>query len=84
MNVPDDIMLVGFTDEFHATVVHPMLTSVMHPTREMGKVAAGLFFELIENMEISPKSVELKTRLVIRESSVRGSKRRSGEKRRGD
>ena len=84
LNVPDDIMLVGFTDEFHATVVHPMLTSVMHPTREMGKVAAGLFFELIENMEISPKSVELKTRLVIRESSVRGSKRRSGEKRRGD
>jgi len=71
LSVPNDIKLVGFTDEFHATVVQPMLTSVMHPTYEMGKVAAGLFFELIENMGLPPKSVELKTRLVIRESSVR-------------
>ncbi len=71
LKVPDDIMLVGFTDEFHATVVHPMLTSVMHPTREMGRVAAGLFFELIDNLDIPPKLVELKTKLVIRESSVR-------------
>jgi len=71
LSVPKDILLVGFTDEFHATVVHPMLTSVMHPTHEMGKVAAALFFELIDNMGLPPKSVELKTKLVIRESSVR-------------
>ena len=71
LNVPKDILLVGFTDEFHATVVNPMLTSVMHPTNEMGKVAANLFFELIKNMASPPKSVELKTKLVIRESSVR-------------
>ena len=71
--IPEDIMLVGFTDEFHATVVSPTLTSVMHPTREMGKVAAELFFDLTENMGSSPKSVELKTKLVIRESSVRSS-----------
>lgn len=71
LNVPKDVMLAGFTDEFHATVVHPMLTSVMHPTREMGEIAAMLFFELIGNMETAPRSVELKTELVIRESSVR-------------
>ena len=71
LKVPEDILLVGFTDEFHATVVHPMLTSVMHPTYEMGRVAANLFFELTENMASEPKSVELKTNLVIRESSVR-------------
>ncbi len=71
--IPEDIMLVGFTDEFHATVVSPTLTSVMHPTREMGKVAAELFFELTENMGLPPKSAELKTKLVIRESSLRES-----------
>jgi len=69
--IPEDILLVGFTDEFHATVVQPMLTSVMHPTREMGKAAAELFFELTENMGLPPKSIELKTKLVIRESSIR-------------
>jgi len=71
LRVPKDILLVGFTDEFHATVVEPTLTSVMHPTNEMGRVAAGLFFELTENGGLLPKSVELKTTLVIRESSVR-------------
>ena len=69
--VPRDILLVGFTDEFHATVVEPTLTSVMHPTREMGRVAAHMFFELTEDMNCVPKSVELKTKLVIRGSSVR-------------
>jgi LacI family transcriptional regulator len=71
LSIPEDIMLVGFTDEFHATVVHPMLTSVTHPTREMGRIAAGLFFGLTEDMSLFPESIELKTKLVIRESSVR-------------
>jgi len=71
--IPKDILLVGFTDEFHATVVEPALTSVMHPTHEMGRVAAGLFFELTENMSMPPKSIELKTTLVVRQSSIRNS-----------
>lgn len=71
LHIPKDILLVGFTDEFHATVVEPTLTSVMHPTNEMGRVAAGLLFELTENMDLPPKAIELKTTLVIRESSVR-------------
>ena len=71
LEVPKDVMLVGFTDEFHATVVHPMLTSVMHPTQDMGRIAARLFLELTENMNILPKSVILKTKLVVRESSVK-------------
>ena len=32
LRIPEDILLVGITDEFHATVVDPPLTSVMHPT----------------------------------------------------
>jgi LacI family transcriptional regulator len=30
--IPQDITLVGFTDEIHSTVVEPTLTSVTHPT----------------------------------------------------
>jgi DNA-binding LacI/PurR family transcriptional regulator len=72
LSIPGDILLVGFTDEFHATVVFPTLTSVMHPTNEMGIASAKLFFELTDNMSLTPKSVELKTTLVSRESSLRG------------
>ena len=69
--VPQDIMLAGFTDEFHASVVNPMLTSVMHPTKEMGRVAAALFLEMTANRGMPPRTVVLNTNLVIRESSVR-------------
>ncbi|HBL77076.1 MAG: transcriptional regulator [Bacteroidetes bacterium GWF2_42_66] len=71
LQIPDDIALVGFTDEFHATVVDPPLTSITHPTFEMGQEAARLFFRQVENPGAPPVQAILKTRLVIRKSSVR-------------
>jgi len=69
--IPEDIALVGFTDEFHSTVVDPPLTSITHPTFEMGQEAARLFFRQIENPEARPEQVVLNTKLVVRESSVK-------------
>lgn len=71
MRIPEDIALVGFTDEFHSTVVDPPLTSITHPTFEMGQVAARLFFKQIGNQEINPEQIILKTKLVVRKSSVK-------------
>lgn len=69
--IPEDVALVGFTDEFHSTVVDPPLTSITHPTFEIGQEAARLFFNLIGNPEAEPAQVVLKTKLVIRKSSVK-------------
>lgn len=69
LKIPDDIALVGFTDEFHSTVVEPSLTSVTHPTLEMGTEAAKLFFQVIEKGKNFKKQVVLQTDLVVRESS---------------
>ncbi len=74
ISIPEDILLAGFTDEFHATVVEPTLTSVMHPTLDMGRIAARLFFEQTENDRVQPKSIQLETTLVVRNSSVKKSK----------
>jgi LacI family transcriptional regulator len=71
MTIPNDIAMVGFTDEFHSTVVEPALTSITHPTLQMGKEAATLFFDQIENGIQSKKQIVLATDLVIRNSSVR-------------
>jgi LacI family transcriptional regulator len=71
LRIPEDIALVGFTDEFHSTVVEPALTSVTHPTLRMGKEAARLFFECIEKGTGFAEKVILPTSLVIRESSVK-------------
>lgn len=70
LQIPKDIGLIGFTDEFHATVVDPQLTSVTHPTFKMGRKAAKLFFERIEDNSTS-RAIALKTKLVVRESSVK-------------
>ncbi len=70
LSIPKDIAVVGFTDDFHATVVDPPLTSVIHPTKEIGKMAASLFFERLNNNQVT-NQVILKTKLVVRESSLR-------------
>jgi LacI family transcriptional regulator len=71
LKIPDDIALVGFTDEFHSTVVDPTLTSVTHPTFQMGQEAARLFFKCTEAGSSTSERVVLPTELVIRKSSVK-------------
>jgi DNA-binding LacI/PurR family transcriptional regulator len=71
LRIPEDVALVGFTDEFHSTVVDPALTSITHPTFEIGQEAARLFFSQIENPETEPTQQVMKTKLVIRKSSVK-------------
>lgn len=71
LKIPGDIALVGFTDEFHSTVVDPSLTSVTHPTFEMGQQAAKLFFQIVQKESNFEQQIILKTELVVRESSVK-------------
>ena len=71
LKIPDEIALVGFTDEFHATVVEPALTSITHPTFEMGQEAARLFFKQIDDAKAKPIQKVLNTKLIIRKSSMK-------------
>ncbi|WP_163717776.1 LacI family DNA-binding transcriptional regulator [Mangrovibacterium lignilyticum] len=70
LQIPEDIGVVGFTDEFHSTVVDPPLTSVTHPTYEMGRKTAELFFKRLKS-EITSETLVLQTKLVERESSAK-------------
>ncbi len=70
LKIPDDIALVGFTDEFHSTIVEPTLTSIIHPTLKMGREAANLFFRLIEKGSNFKQQIVLETELIVRESSI--------------
>lgn len=68
--IPEEIGLVGFADEFHATFSSPELTSVVHPTREIGIKAAELFFRRKEDPSFVQSTV-LQTSLICRDSSSR-------------
>jgi DNA-binding LacI/PurR family transcriptional regulator len=72
LKIPDDISLAGFTDEFHATFVDPTLTSVTHPTFEMGQEAGRLVLrQSMYGQKPIAAQIVLKTKMVIRESSVK-------------
>jgi LacI family transcriptional regulator len=73
--IPEDIALAGFTDEFHSTVVDPPLTSVSHPTFQMGIEAANLFFESIKRGQNFNKKIMLPIDLVVRSSSMKNVKK---------
>ncbi len=70
IKVPEEVGLVGFADEFHATFSSPELTSIMHPTWEIGIKAAELFFKKRDDPAFA-EIVVMQTKLVVRESSVR-------------
>jgi len=70
IKIPREVGVVGFADEFHATFSTPQLTSVMHPTREIGMAAAELFFQKMEDAGFA-ETIVLQAKLVVRESSVR-------------
>lgn len=71
IKIPEDVAVVGFSESSLAENVCPALTSVKQPTYEMGKAAAELLVEQIQNTGIFvPQTIVLNGNLNIRESSV--------------
>jgi LacI family transcriptional regulator len=68
LRVPEDISIVGFDDIPMASLVYPHLTTVRHPLYEMGRTAAKMLLERIQDSSLPARHIELKTELVIRES----------------
>jgi LacI family transcriptional regulator len=68
LRIPEDISIVGFDDIPQAASVHPPLTTIRQPLEEMGRAAARLLFEIIENKAQPGKLIALPTQLVIRSS----------------
>jgi len=66
INIPDQVSVTGFDDISLATVVSPALTTVRVPQLSMGKAAAELLLKLLADE--TPKSVELQTEIIYRES----------------
>jgi LacI family transcriptional regulator len=64
--VPDDVAVTGWDDTAMAARLHPPLTTVRQPMRELGTRAAGLLFERIDGRPAA--SVLLRTAPVIRQS----------------
>lgn len=72
INVPEEIALVGFNNEPIADIVSPSLSTIAQPEFEIGKKAAELLLEAIENdKEIEHQKIVFETELIVRQSSKR-------------
>jgi DNA-binding LacI/PurR family transcriptional regulator len=75
IRVPEDVKIVSFNNEPVCSVVSPTISSVAQPLEEIGHLAFKLLIDQIEgkNAGDSPVIEVLKTKLMVRESSLRGN-----------
>lgn len=73
--IPEDLAVTGFNNELLSEFVEPTLTTVMHPTVEMGEETARLLIRQLQSEhKHSPRQIVIKTELVVRESSIKNIK----------
>ena len=72
LRVPEDVALVGFSDEPFSSAVTPSLSTVKQPGYEMGFLAAQKIIHRIENINsvIPFEEIVLPAQLIIRNSST--------------
>lgn len=74
LKIPDDVAVVGFSNWNFSRLTEPSLTSVDQPGFEMGQEAARQLIRQIESGRdepLAPQSKVLKTKLIVRNSSLR-------------
>jgi LacI family transcriptional regulator len=82
LKIPQDIAIVGFSNWFFGELMDPSLTTIDQPGFEMGQEAARLLIKQIDMKEKDQyEPIEeikvLKTRLVIRNSSLKKQQKKS-------
>ncbi len=70
VRIPEQIGLVGFTDNPNSVLLRPALTTINQPAYEIGKTAASLLLDILSGKTLkNGKTITLETRLVIRGST---------------
>lgn len=67
-HVPNDYAVVGFDGAEYGRLLHPSLTTVKQPYREIGQKAVQMLKQLIDGEELIKKHVWIEPQLIIRES----------------
>lgn len=69
LNVPGDVAVTGHNDMPLVDMVHPSLTTIRLPHRELGWRAAQLLFDALDERQMSAATVVLRPELVVRNST---------------
>jgi LacI family transcriptional regulator, galactose operon repressor len=71
LKIPKDIAIVGFSNNKITSLIDPPMTTVNQPSFEMGKKAAEILIEIIENQKSNTQreTIVLEAELIIRKST---------------
>jgi DNA-binding LacI/PurR family transcriptional regulator len=69
--IPEDVKVIGYDDVFISSVLAPPLSTIHVEKHVMGKMAAELLIGQIENNAKPGTAVELESKLVVRQSTVK-------------
>jgi LacI family transcriptional regulator len=74
--VPGEIAVVGFNNVPVSRFVEPSLTTIDYPGVEIGEVAASTLIEILKSPgSVTPKTIVLDHRLIVRNSSLQSDLR---------
>lgn len=73
MKIPDDVLVVGFSNEPFSEVVTPSISTIKQPGFSMGRKAAELIIHQIDEKDTRTvfETITMPTELIIRDSSRR-------------
>ena len=75
VSIPDDVAVVGFSNEPFTELLDLTLTSIEQSPYEMGKSAARVFLDQMNSKNaIIEHTIKLKPRLYIRDSSLKNNR----------
>jgi DNA-binding LacI/PurR family transcriptional regulator len=69
LRIPEDVAIIGISNNKIASLVNPQLTTINQPSFEMGRKAAEILINIIKDGTVVPKTLILDTELIIRGST---------------
>jgi DNA-binding LacI/PurR family transcriptional regulator len=69
LRIPEDVAIIGISNNKIASLVNPQLTTINQPSFEMGRKAAEILISIIKDGTVDPKTLILDTELIIRGST---------------
>lgn len=67
--VPEDVQIIGFDDVPLSSLLTPSLTTIRQPAYDMGKAAARLLIQLIENRDMTQKTIQMPVTFIERDTT---------------
>jgi DNA-binding LacI/PurR family transcriptional regulator len=71
LKIPADISIIGFDDMPWTKAITPPLTVIRQPAYEMGRRAAELMFQRLEDPKREPVQIIMKPSIIIRKSTAK-------------